>query len=336
MDAKAEAKPRKRKRQDPAERQSLAIIRDYAAVVHTDMLQKNRYVLGGNKTGALSAREQKVVLATVARIKPEDKELLPQDFDIQEFCKLCGIACHGGRPVKDVVEVINKLASRTMWLYEPATESGGEKISVVHWLRKAEILPGKKYTIRLTLDSDMVPFLIGLSKNYTKLYLHDVLRMSSRYSILLYQILSSYAFMERPISFDVADLQERLDCVKPSYQKNFNLFRTRVLEPAVSEINKYSSIKVTMNAQKKGHSVVKVIFTVHKLRDSDKLKDQQEYNARYDRVEEEISQAEEGPFTLTKEDIVKMNAFDASANMPDGDMAYHDDPNEEIPPLFDM
>ena len=300
-------------------------MRDYAAVLHTDIIQKNRYVLGGNTTGALTAREQKIIYAVVSRIKPDDTTLEPQDFGIKEFCALCGITNKGGRPMKDIIEVISKLASRVIWLYESPTDGGEEKITVLHWLSKAYILPGNRHTVRLLLDEELSPFLIGLRKNYTKVYIHDILRMKSHYSILLYQILSSYEYMGRPIAFDLQDLQERLNCVRPSYTKNFSAFARRVLTPALDEINKYSSIEVTMKKKTIGKKqVVGVVFYIRKLRDSQIEEDQKEFNARYARVEDELS---EESYDFFNDDSA---VYDASANI----VIERDQTETEIPPLF--
>jgi len=83
--------------------------------------------------------------------------------------------------------------------------------------------------------------------------------MSSQYSPRLYELLKSYQKNNRRWFFDVDDLKELLDCTNYARWPDF---RRRVLEPAITEINQYSDLKVTMTTEKEGRKVTRITFVM--------------------------------------------------------------------------
>lgn len=260
------------------EAQKAADARGYFAVKHNDIIQRQKFQLTKNGGNSMSLLEQKALLYIISQIKPEDTELRYVEFTIKDFYAVCGIDARNGDNYRYFKEVITKLASRTMWLVEPDTET------IVRWIDKA-IIYKNNGTIKIRLDSDLQPYLLMLSKNYTKIPLRDVIRMKSKYGIMLYELLKSYAYMGMRMRFDIQDLKEKLDCV--SYA-NFTNFRKYVLEPALNDINKYSEIMVDYELVKTGRTYTDIIFTIKDLEKSKRLEDQEEVARRHLNVEREI------------------------------------------------
>ena len=98
---------------------------------------------------------------------------------------------------------------------------------------------------------------------YARLRLAVVGQFRSKYAITLYEMLEVYSNRENPAwPVAVEDLRALLGV--RNKMPNFKDFRSRVLDPAVSEINDKSDITVEFTELKDGRRVGKIIFRVHK------------------------------------------------------------------------
>lgn len=232
--------------------------REYLVVKHNDIIQKNKYRIAKNAGKSLTLLEQKVILYIISRIKPDDTELKEQIFTIPEFCRVCGIQA-GGNNYPYIREIFTKLKSRVMWLISDDCET------TVSWISKATIYP-KSGKIKVRLDEDMKPYLIMLSRNYTAFPLHNIVKMKTRYGVMLYELLKSVAYKGKCVEFEVDELKESLDAT--SYD-NFTNFKNKVLFPALKDINTYTELKVDVDYRKSGRINTHIIFTIENLNQTD-------------------------------------------------------------------
>jgi hypothetical protein len=70
-------------------KEEIQVFRNYRVVKHNDLIQRSRYDLG--------TQEQKIILYLITKIKPEDSVLKLYEFNIQEFCEVCGIDMESGQ-----------------------------------------------------------------------------------------------------------------------------------------------------------------------------------------------------------------------------------------------
>lgn len=228
------------------------------------IIQKSRY--------ELSLPEQRAICYICSLIKPRNSLdkfnqvpfQLEYDFKLNEYAKICGIPTDG-RFYLDTKELLKGLVKKVMWLTLPdGTETTVNWISKV-WINKRS---GK---VRVRIDEDMAPYLFDLQEKFTAYGLYNVLRMKSQYSIRLFELLKSYANMLQK-SFEVEELKKILmvDTVK-SY-KDYGMFRQKVLEPALTEINELTELNVMMQPETKGRKVVKVKFVISKKTNLEMMK----------------------------------------------------------------
>lgn len=252
--------------------------RDYLVVKHNDIIQRRYFEIHEEDTKKnMSLLEQKILLYVISRIKPDDTELKEQTFELPEFCRVCGIAI-AGTNYQHIKDAIRKLSNRTMWLCDDEVDT------TVKWIAKATIYK-KTGKVKIRLDEDMIPYLLLLKENYTMYPLHSIIKMNTKYGILLYELLKSYCYRGEHIEFSVDELKKNLDCM--SYDKFANI-RIKVLEPAIKDINTYSELKVSAEYKKTGRSFTSVVFHVVDLGKSKKLEDIEEATRRYHNVEKDI------------------------------------------------
>ena len=220
--------------------------RDYLVVKANEIIQKCKYELG--------ITEQKTFCYIVSKIKPTDTKDTEYTFNINDYCKVCGINKNDGRTTANVKEVLQGLRNKSFWL----TEENGDEV-LIGWLAKARVSP-KSGKVKVKLDEDMSKYLIGLLDRgqYTQYSFLYVLPMRSAYSIRLYELLKSYANLSKHKTFKIDDLKQKL--MAPYI--NFKDFRARVLEKATEEINLYTDLEVSWEPIYKGRKVVEVSFTI--------------------------------------------------------------------------
>lgn len=215
----------------------------YNVVKSNDLIQKTRF--------DLNVTEQKIVLRMIQLIRPEDDELKPFKFNIQDFCDLCGIDRSNGKNYINIKRTIQTLADKSFWVLLP---SGKEVLC--RWISKASMEP-QSGLIELRLDNDLAPYLLQLKKNFTAYSLYNVMGMKSKYSPRLYELIKSYQY-KNSFTIQIDDLKKMLCAEK--YQ--FCNFRQKVLDVSVAEINIMSDIIIDYETIKSGRKVNGIKFIV--------------------------------------------------------------------------
>jgi len=216
--------------------------REYKIVKRNDLIQKSRY--------NLSTQEQKIILYLISKIKPEDTELKLYEFQIKDFCEVCGIDTTSGKNYALLKDTIKNLTDKSVWV---TLDNGDE--TVVRWIEKP-YLNKKSGTIKIKLDKDMKPYLLHLKEKFTKYSLYFTLAMKSRYSIRLYEILKSYQY-KNECEFEIEHLKKMLSA---ETYKLFGHFKEKVLEIAMREINDYGDISVKYELERQGRKFHKIKF----------------------------------------------------------------------------
>lgn len=244
----------------------LSISRNRTVIKANELIQKSRF--------NLSLQQQKIVLYLISQITPFDEEFKLYEFSIAEFCKVCGIDDTSGKNYTDLKQAIKDIADKSVWITIEDEET------LLRWIEKPYVNKNSG-TIRIRLDEDMKPFLLQLKKNFTKYELLWTLHFRSKYSIRLYELIKSLHFHEletytKEIKLD--DLRRMLGAEK---YDTYQTFKTRVLIPAVEEINSYSDKILQYEPIKSGKSVVAIRFTIGTKETLEKVKLQGEIEREF-------------------------------------------------------
>lgn len=231
--------------------------REYWVVKSNDLIQKSRF--------QLSLPEQKAIAYICSMIKPVNASDMAKDtpfqleyqFDIRDYCMVCGIDYDSGKNYTDIRETLKKLSDRSMYIRLP--DKPDEEV-LCRWLSKIK-LNKKCGKVIVIIDEDLAPYLFDLGQKFTQYRLIKILGMQSSYSIRIYELLKSYQF-QKSKTFDI-DVLKKLLMVHtiPSYE-NFKDFRKKVLEIAINEINKLTDIRVSYETIKNGRKVTKIKFRI--------------------------------------------------------------------------
>lgn len=229
--------------------------REYCVVKGNELVQQSRF--------ELSLPEQKTIAFICSMIKPIEAidrannvpYQLEYEFNIRDYCKVCGIDYNAGKNYADVKATLKRLRDRSMWV----TLADGSE-TVVAWLDR--VTTNKKSGIaRVRIDDRLVPYLFDLGRKFTQYQLYNILAMKSAFSVRIYELMKSYAFQKNK-TFEIKELKHILmvDDIK-SYDR-FPDFRRFVLEKAQEEINELTDIRIYYEPVRKGRKVVKIRFKI--------------------------------------------------------------------------
>lgn len=248
------------------ERIEIATKREYLVVKGNELIQQNRF--------ELSLTEQKTVAFICSMIKPIEaldraKGMpfqLEYDFNIRDYCKVCGIDYDNGKNYANVKTSLKKLSDRSMWV--TFDENPDEEV-LCRWL--AKVRTNKKSGIaHVELDRDLVPYLFDLGQKFTQYQLYNILAMRSAFSVRIYELMKSYAF-QRTKTFEVEELKRLLMVEDVKSYKNFADFKKRVLDKAQEEINELTDLNIYFEPITQGRKVVKVKFRIEQKNPMERL-----------------------------------------------------------------
>lgn len=229
--------------------------REYLVVKGNELIQQNRF--------ELSLPEQKTVAFICSMIKPIDAldrakgipYQLDYEFNIRDYCKVCGIDYDNGKNYADVKATLKRLRDRSMWV---TLDNDDE--TVVGWLDR--VTTNKRSGIaKVRIDDRLAPYLFDLGQKFTQYQLYNILAMKSAFSVRIYELMKSYAF-QKSKTFEVEELKRLLMVEDVKSYKEFAPFRQKVLEKAQEEINELTDLNIYFEPITKGRKVIKVKFRI--------------------------------------------------------------------------
>lgn len=199
----------------------------------------------------LTVREQKIILAMVSGIQPEDKDFKEYRISLKDFNEMLGLK--GSTKYTQMKGIMKDLMGKTVEI-----PRGNKGWLLTNWVSSAEYIDGEG-VIELTFSPKLKPYLLQL-KAYTSYRLSNILSLNSTYSIRLYELMKKWEFLgkwECPLE----ELRGKLGVEEGKYPKYAN-FKARVLLRAVEEVNEKTDFHIIFEEVKKGRSVEQIKFII--------------------------------------------------------------------------
>ena len=124
-------------------------------------------------------------------------------------------------------------------------------------------VPGQGRVI-LQFTHSIVKYISSLSACYTRLHSIYLMRFSTMYAIRIYEICVQLIKIKSEVEFSVSALRALLGIEEKRY-KRFERFRTTVILPACTQINRLSDIRIEPHFIREGKWVKKIKFVFQKL-----------------------------------------------------------------------
>ena len=230
---------------------------------------KNQVVYKSNELiqkfkNTFSLQEMKLINFIVSNINSPkyDDEFNTITVPMKILAKEIGYVSRSGKADQDIKDALASLSRQQSDFIEIVNKNGKVEETIVRWLERPRI-DKETGMVTLKLDDVLKPYLLDLKKNYTKYELLFSIKMQSKYALKLYELLKSWEKSKHGRKeFDLDYLKNHIDA--PSSYKNFNNFKTRVLDKALKEINDITELIVSYETITRGKKVTGLIFHISK------------------------------------------------------------------------
>ena len=205
----------------------------------------------------LSVAEQRVILSAVSQVRrdqPVTDEIL-YSVTAAEIAQLCGT--DPKTAYRDLQAAAERLQTRrvTLLLEPDGVTIRTKRRRVTCWVQTVDYID-QEGRIEMRFGKDILPYLTGLQREFTRYALSDVAKMTSAYGIRLYEVLVQWPEGHRVV--EVADLRRWLQ-LEDRYPLMADL-RRWVIEPAIDQINEHSPLMVSWSPRKRGRRVTHLVF----------------------------------------------------------------------------
>jgi plasmid replication initiation protein len=205
----------------------------------------------------LSVAEQRVILSAISQVRRDQPvtDAVLYSVTAAELAELCGT--DPKTAYRDLQSAAERLQTRrvTLILEPDGITIRSKRRRVTCWVQSVDYID-QEGRIELRFGKDILPYLTGLQREFTRYALSDVAKMTSAYGIRLYELLAQWPEGHREVA--VEDLRRWLQ-LEDRYPLMADL-RRWVLEPAVAQINEFSPLNVVCSQRKTGRRVTHIVF----------------------------------------------------------------------------
>jgi len=216
------------------------------------VVRKSNYFIM-NSSYDLSLEEQKIILTLASMVRQDDEDFKPYNFKISEFIKLLGI--EDKSKYTEIPRITKELMKKVFEIQE------GDTLIQTSWLSGAKYKKGTGY-VELTFSPYLKPYMLKLNKLYTSYKLINVLRMKSKYSPRIYEILKCNEFKtQKYVEIEINELRKLLksEDIYPLYAD----FKRKVIEKAKKELKELTDISFDYEEIKTGRKVTALRFKIN-------------------------------------------------------------------------
>lgn len=229
-------------------------------------LDKNNLVVMSNDLikakSNLSLNEIKVLRLAIMQVIKEDKDLQTYKVNITELADLLEVDRHN--IYKEMDSLTTDLLKEIVYIGDGNPKHKWEKFQ---WCSSCRYEAG---VLTIKLHDNLKPYLLNLSQLYTQYMLEDILYLKSVYSIRIYELIREEMRYQKVYADREANIFLSMDTIRKAtgteekYEK-FSMFRARVIEEAVQEINNKLQYYITYEPVKESRKIIGFNFNIKSL-----------------------------------------------------------------------
>ena len=175
------------------------------------------------------------------------------EIDLKKIIELAGLKEKNDKFINKELEKIHKISIKT---------KTKDKIDEWESMFLVPYVKRKGFDFEFRLAEEVKRGLV-LGNSYVPLQLLEIRNLvKSKYSLIIYELMSLYSFRNKPIKFELNELR-KLTGTKNEY-KAFSDFEKRVLKVAVEEINEKTDLFINYEKLRKGRSIGFIEFSINK------------------------------------------------------------------------
>jgi plasmid replication initiation protein len=209
-------------------------------------------------------------------IGPYDKEFRDYEIHIKDITEFLDLP-RGGKIYEYVLDAAQRLLDRKVIVYfkdEKGEQKELETYLVTSVERYNKRMAHDKLVINLTFHPKLKPFLLELSRDFTKLDITNYKFLHTGSSIRIYQILKQYVGKrQHTVEIELEELKRMLG-VADKYE-SYNRFKVKVLDEAQKRLENTTDLKFTYDEIKNSRKIVAIKFHIHDSRSAKQIEEEQ-------------------------------------------------------------
>lgn len=216
-----------------------------------------------NASYTLDLVEKRLILLAIAKSRQTGKGITSKDYleiHAADYAECFGVE-------RQTSYSVLKSASESLFgryfTYESITDKGNIAIHKARWTSEVSYIENES-KVQIVFGPSIVPFITALEKRFTSYFINDVKNLTSVYAVRLYELIIAWRSLHQTPVFAIEEFRLKLGISESEYPRMYD-FKKRVLDVAISQINKDSNIQIKMEQHKKGRSITGFSFTFVEL-----------------------------------------------------------------------
>ena len=215
-----------------------------------------------NASYNLSLVEQRIILLAIVIIREHthknelDYIFLNKPISISAISYMNTFKVSPSTAYESLKDACKTLFSRQFSYQEPR-EKGLANVTS-RWVQKIAYIDNFA-TIEISFANDVFPLITHLEKHLTSYELKQVASLTSSYAIRLYELLIAWRSVGKTPEIQLIDFRRRMGIDENEYQR-MELFKRRVLNPSIEQINLHTDINVEYCQHKAGRTITGFSF----------------------------------------------------------------------------
>lgn len=228
-------------------------------IVENELIVKHNTLI--NASYSLSVVEQRLILLAIVAIRDHFHKsegfTANKEIEVSASSYINTFNVDPSTAYKGLREACKTLFAR-QFSYQENRGKGRVVNMTSRWVQKVGYIDNSA-TVVFTFADDVIPFITELEKHLTSYEIKQVANLTSQYAIRLYELLIAWRSVGKTPQIKLDDFRSKLGVEIGLYPK-MEVFKRRVLEPAISQINEHTDIKATYEQHKEGRSIVGFSF----------------------------------------------------------------------------
>ena len=142
--------------------------------------------------------------------------------------------------------------------YQEPRERGRIANKTTRWVSDIAYIDNSA-TVEFTFAPAVLPLILHLEKHLTSYELEQVAHLTSGYAVRLYELLIAWRSVGKTPEIKLNEFRQKMGVLDGEYQR-MELFKRRVIEPAITQINEHTDITAEYEQHKEGRSIVGFSF----------------------------------------------------------------------------
>lgn len=231
-------------------------------------LELKKHVGAIHSSNKLSLLQRKIANALLFNAYDDLLEKEEYEIHVATLCKLIGYDSNDHKTIKKAL--VNLLATVIEWNLVDGSKVDAEGIWNASSIISDASIDGPLCTYSY---SNKMKKLLYRPELYGRLNMVVQAKFQSTYGLALYENCIRYQNIEKTPWLDIMKFRKLMGVEDGKY-KIFRDFKNRVIEKAVEEVNKYSSVSVTPQYRKQGRQVISIQFLIKPVKETGKPRSQ--------------------------------------------------------------